>query len=105
MGEADGGRAGSSASTRCQAGWRASASVRSAPGSLVAAKGDIYRHRFRHYADGSTCTGGRGEALHMLAKDIVMRATSIQLPDGEVRSITLGSELELTLGEVQASMC
>ena len=67
---------------------------------LVAAKGDVYRHHFRHYADGSTCGGGQETALHMLAKDIVMRATSIQLPDDEVRSIT-SAELELTLGEVR----
>ena len=67
---------------------------------LVAAKGGVYRHHFRHHADGSTCGGGQETALHMLAKDIVMRAASIQLPDDEVRSIT-SAELEPTLGEVR----
>ena len=66
----------------------------------VAAKGDVYRHHFRHHADGSTCGGGQETALHMLAKDIVMRATSIHLPDNEVRDI-LSTELEPTMGDVR----
>ena len=67
---------------------------------LVAAKGDVYRHHFRHHADGSTCGGGQETALHMLAKDIVMRAASIQLPDDDMRDIT-SAELEPTLGDVR----
>jgi len=68
--------------------------------TLVAAKGDIYRHHFRHHADGSTCGGGQETALHMLAKDIVMRAASILLPDAEARDIA-SAELEPVLGEVR----
>lgn len=67
---------------------------------LVAAKGNVYRHHFRHHAEGSICGGGQETALHMLAKDIVMRAASIQLPDDEAREIT-SAELEPTLGEVR----
>jgi len=68
--------------------------------SLVAAKGDVYRHHFRHHADGSTCGGGQETALHMLAKDIVMRAAAIRLPDDETRDI-VSAELEPTLGETR----
>ena len=68
---------------------------------LLAAKGDVYRHHFRHHADGVICSGGQETALHILAKDIVMRAVSIRLPDDEVRDIIAGSELEPTLGDVR----
>jgi hypothetical protein len=67
---------------------------------LLAAKGDVYRHHFRHHADGSTCGGGQETALHMLAKDIVMRAVSIRLPDDKTRNIT-SAELEPTLDDVR----
>ena len=67
---------------------------------LVAAKGGVYRHHFRHHADGSTCSGGQETALHMLAKDIVMRAASIRLPEDEIRDIVM-AELEPILDEVR----
>jgi hypothetical protein len=67
---------------------------------VLAAKGDVYRHHFRHHADGSTCGGAQETALHMLAKDIVMRAASIHLPEDETRDIT-SAELEPPLGEVR----
>jgi hypothetical protein len=67
---------------------------------LVAAQGDVLRHHFRHHADGSTCNGGQETALHILAKDIVMRATSIKMPEGNVREI-LSTELEPTMGDVR----
>ena len=67
---------------------------------LLAAKGDVYRHHFRHHADGSTCSGGQETALHMLAKDIVTRAPLIYLPEGEFRDIA-SAELEPVLGDVR----
>jgi hypothetical protein len=67
---------------------------------LLAAKGDVYRHHFRHHADGSTCSGGQETALHLLAKDIVMRASRILLPDDEWRDISSG-ELEPALDDVR----
>jgi hypothetical protein len=68
---------------------------------VVAAQGDVNQHHFRHYADdsGSSCGGGQETALHLLAKTIVMEATSIQLPDG-TREI-VSAELEPTMGDVR----
>jgi hypothetical protein len=55
---------------------------------LVAAKGDVYRHHFRHHAEGTDCKGARETALHKFAKQIICERLHMTLPDqlGEMRS-------------------
>jgi hypothetical protein len=67
---------------------------------LVAAKGDIVQHHFRHHADPlSPCGGGQETALHQMAKAMVVEAKEIMLPDG-LRSI-VSAELEPWLDGVR----
>lgn len=55
---------------------------------LVAAKGDVYRHHFRHHAEGVDCKSARETALHKFAKQIICERLHMTLPDqlGEMRS-------------------
>lgn len=45
---------------------------------LIAAKGDIYRHHFRHLAE--DCGQARETALHMFAKQIICERLTLALP-------------------------
>ena len=51
--------------------------------SLVAAKGQIYRHHFRHYVerDGTNCTEARETAIHQFAKQVICDQLYVGLPD------------------------
>jgi hypothetical protein len=60
---------------------------------LVAAKGEINQHHFRHYSeDSSACGGGQETALHRLAKTMVAEAAAISIPGG-IRDI-VSADLE-----------
>jgi hypothetical protein len=48
-------------------------------GDLIAAKGDIYRHHFRHAAD-VPCYGARETALHLFAKQIICERRACAYP-------------------------
>jgi len=63
---------------------------------LVAAKGDINQHHFRHRADPlSPCGGGQETAMHQLAKTIVAEAAEIMFPDGVVAVLSASLEPRL----------
>jgi hypothetical protein len=49
-------------------------------GALVAAKGDILRHHFRHLADFSLCAHARETALHLFAKQIICERLELGYP-------------------------
>ena len=51
--------------------------------SLVAAKGEIYRHHFRHYVDygGAYCAEARETAIHQFAKQVICDRLFVGLPD------------------------
>ena len=48
-------------------------------GPLVACKGDVVRSYFRHHADPS-CTAARETALHLFAKQLIVRELRLSLP-------------------------
>lgn len=50
--------------------------------ALVACKGEIMQHHFRHHAETSTCSGGgaRETALHRFAKQIICDELYVSLP-------------------------
>jgi len=50
-------------------------------GPLVAVKGEVYRHHFRHAADTVTCIAARETALHKFAKQVICEACDVTLPD------------------------
>jgi hypothetical protein len=56
-------------------------------GQLVAAKGDIVRHHFRHHAEDRICAGALETVLHLMAKQILCERMTHQialtLPDAE----------------------
>src|SRR3954462_4390695 len=47
---------------------------------LIAAKGDIYRHHFRHHADQVECAHGGETALHLYAKQIICETLQLDYP-------------------------
>lgn len=47
---------------------------------LVAAHGTVYRHHFRHHAEGGACGGGYETALHKFAKQIICEKLDVALP-------------------------
>ena len=57
-------------------------------GPLVAAKGEVVRHHFRHLAEDPTCREARETALHRFAKQVICDTLNLQLPQdlGEMRS-------------------
>jgi hypothetical protein len=61
---------------------------------LVAVKGDIRQHHFRHYSD--SCQGAAESALHLFAKQIIQESRALGLPTphppvGRILSVTLES--------------
>jgi len=66
---------------------------------LVAAKGDVIRHHFRHYVEDAVCVGARETALHLFAKQIICESLTLALPDdlGPMRS----AEAEVWLDGIQ----
>lgn len=50
-------------------------------GPLVAVKGEIYRHHFRHAVDTVACVAARETALHKFAKQVICEECSVLLPD------------------------
>jgi hypothetical protein len=70
-------------------------------GRLVAAKGDLLAHHFRHYAEDAVCVGARETALHMMAKQILCERLELTLPRtaylvelGPIRSARQEAQLE-----------
>ena len=57
-------------------------------GRLVAVKGEVYRHHFRHAVDTVACIAARETALHKFAKQVICEECSVLLPDdlGAMRS-------------------
>ena len=55
---------------------------------LVAAKGEVVRHHFRHLAENPACREARETALHLFAKQIICDTLNLQLPLdlGDMRS-------------------
>jgi hypothetical protein len=51
--------------------------------SLVAAKGETYRHHFRHFLDygGACCAEARETAIHQFAKQVICDRLFVGLPD------------------------
>jgi hypothetical protein len=47
---------------------------------VIAVKGDIYRHHFRHAVDTIACTAARETALHQFAKQIICDEMECSLP-------------------------
>ena len=67
--------------------------------SLVAAKGEIYRHHFRHYVDrGGACNEARETAIHQFAKQVICDRLFVALPD-PVGTMTRATA-ECRLGDV-----
>jgi hypothetical protein len=62
--------------------------------ALVAAKGEVLSHHFRHYAETPHCDGAPETALHLLAKQIVVEARDICLPDCRDPVLILSAEVE-----------
>lgn len=48
--------------------------------ALIAAKGQIYRHHFRHHVEHVTCEGARETALHRYAKELICEQMRLRLP-------------------------
>lgn len=48
--------------------------------SLVAVKGEVVRHHFRHYAELNACNGARETALHLFAKQLICESLRLALP-------------------------
>jgi hypothetical protein len=67
--------------------------------SLVAAKGEIIRHHFRHHSPSSTCTYGPETALHQYAKQVICEQMRLGLPDGDLGPI-LSAKPEVMIGGV-----
>jgi hypothetical protein len=57
---------------------------------LVAAKGEVYRHHFRHVTD-SDCHGGPETFLHIFAKQILVETRTLQMPGGHMHTATTAS--------------
>lgn len=57
-------------------------------GPLVACKGEVVRPYFRHYADPSVCSNARETALHLFAKQLIVKEGRLLLPYdlGDIRS-------------------
>jgi hypothetical protein len=55
---------------------------------LVAAKGEVVRHHFRHLAENPACREARETALHLFAKKVICDTLNLQLPQdlGQMRS-------------------
>ena len=55
---------------------------------LVAAKGEIVRHHFRHYVNTDSCKNARETAIHRFAKQIICETLNLTLPHtlGPMRS-------------------
>lgn len=47
---------------------------------LVAVKGDVIRHHFRHHAEYDYCSGARETALHLFAKQLICETRQLALP-------------------------
>ncbi len=64
---------------------------------LVACKGDVVRPYFRHYADPAICVDARETALHLYAKQLIVRALRLVLPDdlGPMKRATAEARLPI----------
>jgi len=51
---------------------------------VLAVKGEVYRHHFRHAVE-SACGGGRETALHLFAKQTICHEVHVSLPDSNLR--------------------
>jgi hypothetical protein len=49
--------------------------------ALVAAKGEIYRHHFRHQISYGACAHGHETAIHQFAKQLICERLFLRLPD------------------------
>jgi hypothetical protein len=71
---------------------------------LVAVKGEIVRHHFRHYAEDGACSLARETALHLMAKQIVCERKSLVLPKAAY-PVTLGdmisAQAEVAIGDIR----
>ena len=69
---------------------------------LVAAKGEILRHHFRHTASTTLCVAARETALHRYAKQVICDHLRLSLPEGEGTLGQIKSALaEKTLGDIR----
>jgi hypothetical protein len=66
--------------------------------NLVAAKGEIYQHHFRHYVERADCIGARETALHQFAKQIICDRLQLRLPDP--MGVMISAEAECRLGDL-----
>lgn len=73
-------------------------------GDLVAAKGSLYRHHFRHAVE-SSCGGAPETALHRYAKQIICQALSLRLPDPCGTLTAARPEVRLDFGVVCDVLC
>lgn len=64
-------------------------------GMLIACKGEIVRPYFRHYADPVLCIKARETALHIYAKQLIVRARRLTVPReiGVIKSAELETRL------------
>jgi hypothetical protein len=64
--------------------------------ALIAAKGDIYRHHFRHAAD--PCERGGETALHRFAKQVICETKQLRLPRNVMGAIVSATPETKTAG-------
>ena len=65
---------------------------------LVAAKGEIYQHHFRHYTDRADCIAARETAIHQFAKQIILEKLQLALPDP--LGVMVKATAECRLGDI-----
>jgi hypothetical protein len=72
---------------------------------LVAAKGEIYRHHFRHHVERGVCVGARETSIHQFAKQIICDRLFVALPDpiGTMTQATPECRLDYAIPDVLAS--
>jgi hypothetical protein len=64
-------------------------------GALVACKGEVVRPYFRHYVEPLICSNARETALHLFAKQLIVREQRLRLPFdlGDMRSARVETQL------------
>jgi len=66
---------------------------------LVAVKGDVLRHHFRHHAD--NCGGGRETAMHKFTKQIICDELRVSFPNGHSFGVMQSAEQEVWLDGIR----